>query len=299
MKKLFASVLCLMIFLTSSASANPFAVPAKPAASWSLSDAMELVGEDVFAEMLTELKQNLISGLGKDSGIGVTYSPGLYALIDSLTADHISPHEAVYSIGDDTSPDMIACFTVLKNKGYLDEIPSSYTEEVANEVRKIQYAAGLPATGEITNALSSALLIESIIPSNAETLSCLAPISGLIADQCTREMNTALYISSLVSQDSRGNPDFLANAAAAATGSYLQAREYLPSFAVRYQFYKPVTSIWAAMNDSENAAEIDDEALSIISNSSALLSVLFYYAQYDLKHDFTGYAVEYAELLKK
>ena len=293
MKKLLSFVLCIMILAVPAASANPFTVSAKPAASWSLSDAMEMVGEEIFAEMLTEVKQNIINNLGKEIGIGFTYSPYLHAIIDSMTSEGIDPHDAVYRIGDD-SADMTAYFTVLMNKGYIAELPSSYTEEIANEIRKIQYAAGLPATGEITHAIARGLLTDAAIPSNEETLRYLAPVSERIVDHCTEEMNIAQSNNLLISNAARNNAASGSDAAAAAVSNYKQAREYLPSFVLRYQLYRPVADCPTSRTDSET----DEEAANIVSNSSALLSILFYYAQYDLRHDFTGYAVEYEELLK-
>ncbi len=293
MKKIFAFLLCLLILTASPASANPFTLPAKPSSSWSLSDAMELVGEDVFAEMLTEVKQNIIKDLGEEAGIGLMYSPSLYAVIDALIAEGVDPHEAVYTIGD-AAADLTAYLDILKEKGYLDELPSTFTEETANEIRKIQYAAGLPATGEITNAIAAGLMLDSVIPGNEETLSFLAPASDKIADKCTQEMNIALANNGAISGISMKDADERADILSAAANSYVQARKYLPSFVMRYQFYLPVTASLTPLSDSEP----NDEAINILSNSSALLSVLFYYAQYDLRHDFAGYAVEYAELKK-
>jgi len=293
MKKIFAMLFCLLILAASSASANPFTSPAKPSSSWSLSDAMELVGEDVFAEMLTEIKQNIIKDLGEDAGVGQIYSPSLYAVIDALIAEGVDPHEAIYAIGD-ASADLTAYLAILKEKGYLDELPSTFTEETANEIRKIQYAAGLPATGEITNAIAAGLMLDSVIPGNEETLSFLAPVSDKIADKCTQEMNIALANNGAISGISMKDADERADISSAAVSNYIQACKYLPSFAIRHQFYLPVTAGLSSLSESEP----NDEAIYILSNSSALLSTLFYYAQYDLRHDFTGYAVEYADLLK-
>lgn len=291
MKRSLILILCMMLFMTPSSSANPFTTPAKPAEEFSLSDAMDLVGEEVFADMLTEVKQNIICNLGGETGVGIDYSPYLYAVIDSLTAEGLDPYEAVYSIGD-TDPAMNTYFTVLKDKGYLAEIPSSYTEEVANEVRKIQYAAGLPATGEITAALADSLLIDSAIPSNKETLRYLTALSEMIIDQCIREMDTAAGNNRIILALSHEKTASRTEAMSAVVSNYIQAREYLPSFTAEYQFHDPVIGSLVSVKDTE----IPGDAVNIASNSSALLYVLFYYARYDLKHDFTGYAVEYAEL---
>ena len=137
MKKIAALFLCLTFLTAPAASANPFTAPAKPISSWSLSVGMELVGEDIFDAMLTGVKKNIINDLGEDIGFGFSYAPSLYAIIDSLIAEGVDPHEAVYRIGD-TSSDMNIYFTALKEKGYISEIPSDYTEGVANEIRKIQ-----------------------------------------------------------------------------------------------------------------------------------------------------------------
>ena len=279
-----------MLSLSTAASARPFTVPAKPADSWSLSVAMELVGEDIFDAMLTEVKQNIILNLGGDTGIGFMYSPPLYAIIDSLSAEGIDPHEAVYRIGDD-SPDMNIYFSVLLDKGYISELPSSYTEGIAHEIRKIQYAAGLPATGELTHAIARALLNDSAVPSNEETLKILEAVSDKISEKCTREMDAAKHTNDLIDKEVSDH----AVISTAALRNYTQAHQYIPSFIVRYHLYSPVIDLLTPMKDGE----CNEGSLNIISNSSALLYTLFYCAEHNLRHDFAGYAAEYYDLLKK
>lgn len=285
-------ILCLMMSVASVAYANPLTAPAKPISSWTLEDAMALVGEDVFTEMLTEVRKSVIISVGEEYGVGLEYSPYLFAIIDSMTPEGIDPHEIVYRIGD-TSPDMNVYFDALKENGYITEIPSSYTEGVANEIRKIQYAAGLPATGEITNAIARALLTDSAVPTNAETLRLLETVSGEIKDGCTREMNESKHRNELIWETVQGNAEVdLVLLSSAASGNYVQACEYIPSFVGRYQLYFPVTECLTSMIDSEQ----NEEMLNILLNSSALQYTLLYCAEYNLRHDFAGYAAEYHDL---
>lgn len=292
MKKTMTLILCLMLLSSPAAFANPFTAPARPISSWTLSDGMELVGEDVFDAMLTEVKQNIVNNAGEDIGFGFTYSPGLYAIIDSLMADGVNPHEALYHIGD-TSPDMNIYFAALKAKGYISEIPSDYTEGIANEIRKIQYAAGLPATGEITTAIALGLLTDSVIPSNQETLKLLEKIPNEISDKCRHEMEKAQNANALLADVLRKNTDV--DVDAAALSCYSQAHEYIPSFVVRYRLYSPAADSISSASDSR----IKEETMNIISNTSTLMYTLFYCAEHNLRHDFAGYAAEYRDLLKK
>lgn len=298
MKKCFLIALACWLFLfPTCASANPFIAPSKPAASWSFNDCVQLVGEDAFNQMLTEVKQNILSNLGDEVTTGFMYSPYLYAIIDSLIAEGVDPNETVFRLGD-TSSDLNVYFSALRAGGYITDIPSSYNEEVSNAVRKIQFAAGLPATGELTNAIASGLLSSFAIPSNEETLKHLSAAANMISDKCSQEMATAEYANklavSLAGKNIDGDIATFTDAVTAGAVTYMLAHTYLPSYVIPYQMYLPVTNSFMDFFASED----DAESINIVANASACLYVMFYCAEYDLNHDFAEYAAEYYDLLK-
>ena len=296
MKKVLSCILCLLLFTYPFAFATPLANSAKPAGMWSVSDCKSLVGEDVFNAMVTEAKQNIFNEMKKKLDIGFAYSPYFYATMDSLRAEGLDPDEVIGRLGDSSSG-MIGTFTALKQMGYISKIPSTYNEEVEAAIKKIQYAVGLPVTGELTLAIVRGLQ-DSVIYNNKLTLEAIISSSQVLQDKCEKEMELALSCNEDLLQYSYNkiDSDLIAHieGVAFSINAYDQALTYIPSYVAPYSIYMPLTSSYTKVYNTTE----DEEAYNISANTSALLSVIFMCAQYEFANDISEYAAEYYDLNK-
>lgn len=297
MKKMLACILCLLMFVTPFASANPFVNSSKPAGMWSVNDCKNLVGEDVFMAMVTEAKQNIYNAMKDELEIGFDYAPTLYAIADSLRAANLNPDEVLYRLGDSDAA-LEEYLTILKERGYISNVPSVYNEEVEAAIKKLQYASGLPTTGELTLTIAHSLKNGMVFPDNEQTLETIIESVKLLEERCGYEMNLAVGVNEDLHKYSYEtvDSDFMAliECLAAAITAYDQAHTYIPSSVVEYSMYAPLNGSFARPFNNEN----DEEQYNIAANTSALLSVVFFCAQYEFAHEAAEYTAEYYDLTK-
>lgn len=179
MKRLF-SLLLVLCLLSSAALAEPdLSIIREDPAQFSISDCYELVGEEVFHELVSHAIINeIINSGGWSLGMNLPndffYSPVLHALRYDLQAKGIDPTQVLYKKGD-TSEELMNLNYKLYKLGYLDTATDTFTDDVEDAIRKIQYGALLPVDGRMSVLLAKAIEMNAI-PDHEATLKYIKPL---------------------------------------------------------------------------------------------------------------------------
>lgn len=170
MKSIIALLLVIILFCLPTLASADLTTKTNDPADFSLSDCYNLVGEEIMMEMIYHAATNAPNRdeYTLHNMLSINYAPALYGLIDTCHAESIDPWAPVYREGD-SSISLANISNKLYALGYISSPTNTFTPEVKAAIRKIQFCAGHPIDGTITEVLVRAFDSDSI-PSYETTM---------------------------------------------------------------------------------------------------------------------------------
>lgn len=282
MKKSVAVLLSLFLLLSTASAAPDLTVKTKDPAQFSVSDCYDLIGEDLFHELVTMAATNAADR----SSFTFTqllpsyfyYAPQMTALLYEYNSQNRDPFEVLFTLGD-TSPTLLTLTDELVSLGYLLKSTDTLTAEVEQAIREIQLAAQMPMNGKMT-AIIADVIMAGYVPKRSVTL----PYITEVAERSMKKLDSAsleyLSLAQEMTEDpipSNLTPDEVVNILYLYSRFLHEAETYFPE-------HVATLNIQSAIFNPAST-----ESFNLIHNLSGLYACVFYCANYELSSSYLKY----------